>query len=56
MEEDTKTGKAKPIHYDNVPGVWKPGKYKDTLVPVQNRPLNVIYPEECHQGLWGGEG
>lgn len=23
---------------------------------MQNVPIPVLYPNECHQGLWGGEG
>jgi large subunit ribosomal protein L28 len=24
--------------------------------PVQNVPIPLLFPNECHQGLWGGEG
>ncbi|XP_067939011.1 large ribosomal subunit protein bL28m-like [Watersipora subatra] len=56
MEEDNQEGRATPVHYENESGIWKPGRYKDTLVPVQNRPIPVIYPAEADLGLWGGEG
>lgn len=56
MEEANALGLSKPVHQDYEPGIWKLGRQKDTLIPVQNRPIAVIYPPEAHLGLWGGEG
>ena len=61
-----------PTHYMEFHRLWKKGPspgIHDTIreekfeknhlgqvVPVQNVRIPVLYPEEFHKGLWGGEG
>ncbi|KAF6038684.1 mRpL28 [Bugula neritina] len=49
-------GADTPVHYEKEPGLWKEGHHPDTVLPVQNRPIPLIFPAEADQGLWGGEG
>lgn len=44
-----------PIHYLPTPGKFIKDKF-GLVQRVQNVPIPVIYPDEFHQGLWGGEG
>ena len=48
-------GIGKPVHWEKDEAVWRFLDH-DRIVPVQNRPIPVIYPKEADEGLWGGEG
>ena len=43
------------IHYQEKEGKYVKDKF-GVVQHVQNVPIPIIYPQEFHQGLWGGEG
>lgn len=51
-----KKQKPAPVHYIPEPGKWKCNPETGEVTPVQNVPIPLLFPNECHQGLWGGEG
>ncbi|XP_023701720.1 39S ribosomal protein L28, mitochondrial isoform X2 [Cryptotermes secundus] len=51
-----KKQKPVPVHYIPEPGKWKRNPETGEVTPVQNFPIPMMFPNECHQGLWGGEG
>jgi large subunit ribosomal protein L28 len=47
--------KETPVHWKPREGKWErlaTGEVK----PIQNTPIQVNYPEEMNEGIWGGEG
>ena len=44
-----------PIHYRPKPGRFEKNEFGQ-VVRIQNPKIPILYPEEFHQGLWGGEG
>ena len=44
-----------PIHYRPKPGRFEKNEFGQ-VVRIMNPQIPVLYPEEFHQGLWGGEG
>lgn len=48
--------KPTPVHYIPEPGKWKRNPETEEVTPVQNVRIPLLFPNECHQGLWGGEG
>uniref|UniRef100_A0A023FJ67 Putative 39s ribosomal protein n=1 Tax=Amblyomma cajennense TaxID=34607 RepID=A0A023FJ67_AMBCJ len=53
--EDMKR-KPAPVHYKPPPEkyVWNPRLKK--VFRTEERPIPVLYPKECREGIWGGEG
>jgi len=50
-----KLGPSANIHQQNRKGFFEKD-YAGHIVPVQNAKIPVLYPNEFHRGLWGGEG
>ena len=50
-----KKGPTLPIHQRHKAGIFEKD-HVGRVVPVQNAKIPVLYPQEFHQGLWGGEG
>nr|ACO14562.1 39S ribosomal protein L28, mitochondrial precursor [Caligus clemensi] len=48
-------GPDRGIHYEKKKGTYEKDKF-GVVRRVQNIDIPVIYPEEFHNGLWGGEG
>ena len=53
-----KEWKKKPmefIHLEKRQEIFEKDEF-GLIIPVQNSNIPVIYPDEFHEGLWGGEG
>ncbi|XP_040571139.1 large ribosomal subunit protein bL28m [Lepeophtheirus salmonis] len=48
-------GPDRGIHYEPKAGIFEKDKF-GVVQRIQNVDIPVIYPEEFHAGLWGGEG
>jgi len=55
LHHSEKQGTSAPVHWEREEARWRQIG-PDRIVPVQNRPIPVIYPKEADEGLWGGEG
>jgi len=53
--QEWQKGPEIPIHYRAKPGRFEKNEWGQ-VVRIQNPQIPVLYPEEFHQGLWGGEG
>lgn len=51
-----KLRKPVAVHYVKDNASWRRNEETGITVPVQNRPIPVIYPKEHNHGIWGGEG
>lgn len=47
--------RPQPVHYQARGGRWYQDETTGEIKRVRNVPLELTYPEEMHQGLWGGE-
>lgn len=47
--------KPTPVHYIPKEGKFERNAY-GVVKPIQNVPIPVLYPDQHHQGIWGGEG
>lgn len=45
-----------PVHYIPQAGKYVRNERTGLVRPVQNIPLPLKFPNESHQGIWGGEG
>uniref|UniRef100_A0A1L8DS67 Putative 39s ribosomal protein l28 mitochondrial n=1 Tax=Nyssomyia neivai TaxID=330878 RepID=A0A1L8DS67_9DIPT len=43
------------VHYIPKEGLFERDEVTGVVTPVQNRPLPLRYPEQFHEGIWGGE-
>ena len=50
-----KKGPSVGIHQKLRPGRFEKDK-AGRIVPIQNPSIPILYPNEFHQGLWGGQG
>lgn len=46
----------KPVHYIPKTGKYERNELTGEVRPVQDIPLPLKFPDESHQGIWGGEG
>ncbi|XP_063413878.1 large ribosomal subunit protein bL28m-like [Mytilus trossulus] len=46
----------KPVHYKPAESKWKISPETDRWEVNNDEPVYVVYPEQCNDGLWGGEG
>lgn len=44
-----------PVHYIPQPGKYVRNEETGIVTPVQNTPIELLFPNESHQGIWGGE-
>jgi len=49
-------GEPEPVHWRPIPGLSWEDEWSGEKLPVVNAPVPVVFPEECNEGLWGGEG
>lgn len=45
-----------PVHYIQEPGKYVRDEKTGAVRAVQNVPIPLKFPNESHQGIWGGEG
>lgn len=43
------------VHYIPQEGKWKRDDLTGEILPIQNIPIPLKYPNEIHEGIWGGE-
>nr|CAG4648330.1 EOG090X0GHI [Moina brachiata] len=53
--KEWKYGNQAPVHYIPEQGKWKRNPGTGEVKLIQNRPIQLSYPKEFQQGLWGGE-
>jgi len=49
-----KATEEKAVHFIPEQGKWKRDEF-GKIIPVQNVPIPLIYPDEYHEAIWGGE-
>lgn len=50
------TQDPEPVHWRPDPTPYRLDEDSGERIPVVNAPIPVVYPKECNNGLWGGEG
>uniref|UniRef100_A0A023GJS1 Putative 39s ribosomal protein n=2 Tax=Amblyomma TaxID=6942 RepID=A0A023GJS1_AMBTT len=53
--EDMKR-KQTPVHYRPPPDKYTQHPITKKVMRTEERPIPVLYPKECQEGIWGGEG
>lgn len=53
--EDMKR-KPAPVHYKPPAEKYVRHPVTQVILRTEERPIRVVYPRECHEGIWGGEG
>ncbi|KAF2362995.1 L28p-like [Trinorchestia longiramus] len=51
-----KHGKKEAVHYDPATEIFKLSPCQERVTLVEQKEIQVVYPENCDDGLWGGEG
>lgn len=54
--KEWKLQKPEAVHYIEKKGLFERNEKTGEVLPVQNVPIPVKYPQEMHDGIWGGEG